>query len=300
MRRFFITSAFCLITVSAAIAQAKPTVLTVTTEPSATVFIDDIRFGRADPSGKLLVRELGGARHVVRVRADGFKETAKTITSASGDVNVPLVRTSDPAELAFQEAEQLLSRDRSAAAEAYRRAIKLRPNYTAAYIGLARALLDSGDSDGALKALRDLRRVAPSNAEASAVEGRIYKETGDESKAIAAFKRSIAQGRGFQPEAYTGLGLLYKEKAEAAGSGNFDEEAANYAEAARDLTTALKQLSGAPDASILYQLLGLVYEKQKKFDDAIRIYNEFLRRFPESNDAPAVRSFIEQLRKQQL
>jgi tetratricopeptide (TPR) repeat protein len=60
----------------------------------------------------------------------------------------------------------------------------------------------------------------------------------------------------------------------------------------------LKQLAGAPDAVILYQLLGLVYEKQKKYDDAIRVYNEFLERFPNSNDAPAVRSFIDQIKKQ--
>ena len=300
IRRFLITAALCVFIVATSISQAKPTVLTVTTEPDATVFIDDIRFGRADSSGKLAVRDLGGSRHIVRVRADGFKETTKTITSASGDVNVPLVKTTDPAEIAFQEAEKLLARDRSAAADAYRKAINLKPNYTAAYIGLARALSDSGDSDGALKALRDLKRVAPANAEASAVEGRIYKENGDDAKAIAAFKRSIVQGHGFQPEAYTGLGLVYKEKAEAAGAaGNFDDEATNYAEAAKNLTTALKQLSGAPDASVLYQLLGLVYEKQKKFDEAIRIYGEFLRRFPDSDEAPTIKSFIEQIKKQQ-
>ena len=299
-RRFLIPLALCVLIVGTGISQVKPTVLTIVSEPSAMVFIDDIRFGITDASGKLVVKNLGGARHIVRIRASGFKEASKTIASSQGDVTLSLVKTTDTAELAFQQAEQLLSRDRSAAADAYRNAIKLKPGYIAAYIGLARVSSDSGDSDGALKTLRDLKRVSPANAEASAVEGRIYKENGDEAKAIAAFKRSIAQGHGFQPEAYTGLGLLYTEKAEAAGgAGNFDDEAANYAEAAKDLTVALKQLSGAPDASILYQLLGLVYEKQKKFDDAIRVYNEFLQRFPDSNDATTVRSFIEQIKKQQ-
>jgi tetratricopeptide (TPR) repeat protein len=279
--------------------QAKGTTLDITSEPNSTVWIDDIRFGTTDPSGKLVVRDLGGTRHIVRVRSDGFKETSKTITQPHGDIRIALVKTTDPAELAFQEAERMLSRDRQKAADAYRRAIKQRENYTAAYIGLARVLSDSGDYDGALAAIRDLRRTAPSNAEASAVEGRIYKEMGDEPKALAAFKRAISQGRGFQPEAYTGLGLLYKEKGEAAGAtGDFDQETANYTEAATDFSTAIKQLSGAPDAVVIYQLLGLVYEKQKKYNDAIRVYNEFLERFPDSNDAPAVRSFIEQIRKQ--
>jgi len=281
-------------------AQSLPaSTLTITSEPSATVFIDDIRFGRTDAAGKLSVKGLSGIRHAVRVRAEGFKETSKSILTSQGEISIPLVKTTEPAELAFQEAERQLSLDRTKAADAYRKAIKLRPTFTAAYIGLARVLSDSGDNDAAMKAIRDLRRITPTNAEASAVEGRIYKDNGDDAKAISAFKRSIAQARGFQPEAYTGLGLLYKEKAETAGAGgNFADEAANYDEATKNLTTALKQLTTAPDAAVLYQLLGLVYERQKKYDDAIRVYNEFLERFPGSNEAPTVRSFIEQLKKE--
>src|SRR4051812_37347974 len=295
-----VVTAFCISLAPSALPQAKKSTLTIVSEPGSTVWIDDIRFGKTDQSGKLVVTDLGGTRHNVRVRADGFKETSKAVISPQGEVNVALVKTTDPAELAFQDAERLGSRDRDKAIEAYRKAISLRPNYPAAYIGLARALSENSDADAALKTIRDLRRIAPTNAEASAVEGRIYRDMGDEPKAIAAFKRSIAQGRGFQPEAYTGLGLLYKEKAEAIGAGgNFNEEAANYNEAAKDLSIALKQLSGAPDAVILYQLLGLVYEKQKKFDDAVRVYNEFLARFPDSSEAPTVRSFIEQIKKQQ-
>ena len=284
-------------TTSSAVSQSRS--LTVVSEPGATVFIDGIRFGRTDKSGKLSIRTLADGHHTLRVRADGFKEIEKPLPAVQGEVKISLVKTADAAELAFQEAEQLTTQDRDKAAEAYRNAIRSRPTYIAAYVGLARVLSDNGDYDGALKAIRDLRRTSPQNAEASAVEGRIYRDSGDEEKAIAAFKRAITQGRGFQPEAYTGLGLLYKEKAEAAGAGgNFADEKKDYNEAAKNLSLALKQLSGAPDAVVLYQLLGLVYERQKRFEDAIRLYNEFLAVFPDSNDAPAVRSFIEQIKKQ--
>jgi tetratricopeptide (TPR) repeat protein len=264
------------------------------------VWIDDVRFGKTGKDGRLAIKSISSGRHTVRVRCDGFGEVSRALLPThSGNLQIELTKTTDKAELAFQEAERLSAVDRDKAADAYRNAIKLRPGYTQAYIGLARVLSESSDLEGALKAIRDLRRTKPANAEASAIEGRIHKDAGEEKQAIAAFKRSIAEGKGFQPEAYTGLGLLYKEKAEGFGAeGNFADETANYDEAAKDLKIALKQLSGAPDAVVLYQLLGLVYERQKKYNDAIAIYEEFLKLFPDSNDAPAVQSFIIQIKKQ--
>mgnify|MGYP002085190936 FL=1 len=132
--------------------------------------------------------------------------------------------------------------------------------------------------------------------EVSAVEGRIYKADGEEEKAIASFKRAIKEGAGFQPEAHTGLGLLYKEKAEGfAASGDFENEAATYKLAAAELKTALAQLSGAEP--VLYELLGNVYEKMQKYAEAIAIYEEYLRLFPETPEATTFRSYIVQVKK---
>lgn len=303
MRRIRILICLCfpILLLSAAAGQmAQVRTITIKSEPKTIVWIDDVRYGRTGEDGTLTIKTVAHGAHTLRLRADGFKETTKAITaSQQGSISVPLVKTDDKAELKYQEAERLSASDRDAAIDAYRQAIKLRPGYTRAYIGLARALSENDDTDGALAAIRDLRRTAPANAEASAIEGRIRKDAGDEAKAIAAFKRSIAEGKGFQPEAYTGLGLLYKERAEGAGgSGDFANEALNYNEAAKNFRIALKQLSGAPDASVLYQLIGLVLERQKKYAEAIALYEEFLRFFPDSNDAPAVQSFIVQLKKQ--
>src|SRR5690606_3859205 len=102
------------------------------------------------------------------------------------------------------------------------------------HLALARNLSESGGHEEALKVIATVRKLSPRNAEASAIVGRILKDIGEEEKAIAAFKRAITEGRGFQPEAYTGLGLLYKARAESAG----DDEAAatrNYNEAAKNL-----------------------------------------------------------------
>ena len=274
--------------------------ITVATEPGAVVWIDDVRYGKTDKGGKLAISTIAAGGHRLRVRADGFKEVSQVLLpTQKGEIKVPLAKTMDEAELAFQKAESLTNADREAAAENYRKAIQLRPKYPDAYIGLARVLMESGDLDGAKDAVNGARKVRPVYPEASAIEGRIYKDLGEETKAIASFKRAITDGKGFQPEAYTGLGLLYKEKAEGdSGNGDFEQETANYTEAGKNLRVALKQLSGAPDTVVIYQLLGLIYERMKKYDDAIAIYEEFLRIFPNSNEADAIRSFITQIKKQ--
>jgi tetratricopeptide (TPR) repeat protein len=296
-KSIFLSAAILVAFVSAVSGQYRS--VTVSTEPSATVWIDGVRYGTADKNGTLEIKTVAAGAHGLRVRADGFKEKAQPLTAMQrGEIRVALVKTEDEAELAFQEGERQATQDREKSAAAYRKAIKLRPNFPEAYLALARVLADGGDPAEAEKAANQARRLRPGYAEASAVLGRIYKDDGEEEKAIAAFKRAVTEGRGFQPEAYAGLGLLYKEKAESAeSSGDYEAGSAAYTESARNLRLSLKQLSGAPDAIVIYQLLGLIYEKQNKTADAIATYEEFLRLFPDAVEATAVQSFITQLKK---
>lgn len=303
--KFFSFGLIAIFSLSASAQKARTTTpatqlktITIVTEPKATVWLDDAKRGETDESGKLTIKySLPGTRKL-RVRADGFKEVSQNLLpTQKGEVKITLTKTTDEAEIAFQQAES--ESDKQKAAELYRQAIKLRPNYAEANLGLARALSDNGENEAALKAIQTARKARPAYAEASAVEGRIYKAENDEEKAVASFKRAITEGKGFQPEALTGLGLLYKEKAEGLGAeGKFAEETANYQIAAGYLGKAVAQLSGAPDAEVIYQFLGLTYEKMKKYKDAIAVYEEFLRTFPDSSETTAVQSFIVQLKKQ--
>lgn len=302
-----LTAAFAFLTMFSGLADGqteKPAAarfraISVVTEPAASVWIDGVGWGKTDKTGRIEIKTLSSGAHSLRVRANGFKEKTLSLSAVQkGEINVSLVKTTDEADLAFQEGERLAFSDREKAIEAYQKAVKLRPNYPEAYVALARVLTETSDTDEALVAIATARKLRPGYAEASAVEGRIHKENGDEAKAVAVFKRSITEGKGFQPEAYAGLGLYYKEKAEGAGaSGDFDNEDINYAEAAKNLKMSLKQLSGAPDTVVIYQLLGLIYEREKKYAEAIAIYEEFLRIFPNSGEATAVRSFIVQIKK---
>ena len=287
------------VSLAAISVSAQLRTLTIVTEPNSLVWIDDVNYGKTDESGKLQLRTFATGTHKIRVRADGFKETAQTLLAAQkGEIKIALVKTTDAAELAFQQAEAMAAVDREKAVALYQKAVKLRPRYAEAFLGLARVYAGLSDFDAALKAVQNARRARPGYPEASAVEGRIYKDEGEEEKAIAAFKRAITEGKGVQPEAHTGLGLLYKEKAESAGAeGDFDSEKEYYLLAAAELRKAATQLAGSPDAVTIFQFLGNSYEKAKMYPEAIKVYQEYIANFPDAEDVVTFRSFIVQLEK---
>src|SRR5215213_4049134 len=122
------------------------TSLTITSEPNAIVWIDEIRRGTTDASGKLTLTKVSAGRHSVRVRADGFKETSAALLPGRRALAVKLLPTTDAAELKFQEAEAAREKARDDASQEkavdlYREAIKLRPAFPAAQVGLARLLM---------------------------------------------------------------------------------------------------------------------------------------------------------------
>jgi Flp pilus assembly protein TadD len=272
---------------STSTASAKS--INVRTEPNAIVWLDEVRRGSTDADGKLAIKNVPAGRHVLRVRASGFKETSMTLTPVQrADVAVRLLRTTDEAELLFQQAEAMREKakdeaGRKEAVELYRRAIKLRPNFAAAHLGLARSLLDLNAYNDALEEVYAAREARPVYAEASAVEGRILRMDADAAAAIKAFKRAIGEAGGFEPEAHTGLALVYEDKGQ-------------YEEAATEFRTAIAQLSDTEP--VLYQLLGAIYEKQEKYKEAVAAYEKYLELAPDGNLAPAIRSVLEQLRKQ--
>ncbi len=295
MKKLLIISVLGLSFAITSVAQKVRTV-TVTTQPTAMVWIDDVKRGTTDESGKLNIKFVATGTRKLRVRAMGFKEVTQSLLPTQNAIKINLVKTTDEAELTFQEAEKMLTVDRAKAIELYQKAASLRPKYAEVYVAMARAMSDSGDNESALAAIAKARKARPIYPEASAVEGRIYKNDGNEAKAIASFKRAIKEGQGFQPEAHTGLGLLYKEKAEGfASEGDFENETANYQITANELKIALAQLAGAEP--ILYEMLGVTYEKMKKFKEAIAVYEEFLRMFPDSNEVVTYRSYIVQAKK---
>lgn len=279
---------------SAASAQPRSTApgpagssFTITTEPGAIVWIDEIRRGVTDASGRLQLKNVSASRHTVRVRAMGFKEVTVPLVAGRRTLAVKLVRTNDRAELLFQQAEEARekARDdaaRQKAAEIYEEVIKLRQAFPAAHLGLARVLLDLNQYQKALAEIDAARRTRPVYPEASAVEGRIHREAAFTEDAIESFRRAIREAKGFQPEAHTGLARIF-------------EEQGNHAEAEAEYRKAIAQL--ADSEPVIYQLLGAAYEKQQKYKEAVAAYQKYLALAPNGSLAPAIRSMIDQLRR---
>src|SRR5687768_991815 len=159
--KVLIALAFLLFVTATISAQAP---LVITTEPNAVVWIDEIRRGTADASGKLSVAKVSPGRHTVRVRANGFKETSVPLAPGRRTLAVKLLATTDQAELLFQQAETARekARDEAAlqkAAGIYREAIKLRPAFPAAHVGLARVLMDLNEFKEAHTHIEAARRT---------------------------------------------------------------------------------------------------------------------------------------------
>ena len=295
--RFLVALALTLFLNSAASAQRRAVVksaaplsastVTITTEPNAVIWIDEIRRGQTDASGKLEIKKVSAGAHTLRVRAMGFKETSARLLPGKRSVSLKLLPTSDQAELLFQQAEAAReqARDddsRRKAEDLYNEALKIRSVFPAAHVGLARVLLDLNEYRKALGEIDAARRTRPVFAEASAVEGRIQREAAFTEEAIAAFRRSIREAKGFQPEAHVGLARVLEEKGQ-------------YAEATAEYRKALDQLSDSEP--VIYQLLGAAYEKQQKYKDAVAAYEKYLQLAPNGSLAPALRSIIDQLRR---
>ena len=269
-------------------ASALPIVLTIiTTEPNAIVWIDDVRRGVTDAAGRLELKKISAGRHALRVRAMGFREVTLPVPPGRKSITVKLTRTTDAAELAFQQAEDAReqARDEAArqkAAELYRATLKLRSAYPAAHLGLARVLLDLNQFEPALDEIQAARGARPVYPEASAVEGRIYREAAFTDDAIKSFRRAIREARGFQPEAHVGLARVFEDKGQ-------------YAEAIAEFRKAIDQLSDSEP--VIYQLLGAAYERQQQYKEAVAAYEKYLELAPNGSLAPALRSIIDQLRR---
>jgi tetratricopeptide (TPR) repeat protein len=73
------------------------------------------------------------------------------------------------------------------------------------------------------------------------------------------------------------------------------EERGQSAEAIAEFKKAIEQLSDSEP--VIYQMLGAAHEKVQQYKEAIAAYEKYLELAPNGSLAPAVRSIMDQLRR---
>jgi tetratricopeptide (TPR) repeat protein len=144
-------------------------------------------------------------------------------------------------------------------------------------------LLDLNEFKEARAEIDAARRTRTIYPEASAVEGRIDREEGFTDESIRSFRRAIREGGGFQPEAHVGLARVLEDKGE-------------FAEAVVEFKKAIDQLSDSEP--VIYQMLGAAYEKIEKPKEAVAAYEKYLQLAPNGSYAGAIRSILNQLKRE--
>ncbi len=107
------------------------------------------------------------------------------------DAPVPIAVAPATADQWIARATELEERDPVAAIDAYRRALRLRPETTEAWINLGRLFAESGDSTAAHDCFRSALDLDPADATAYYNLGVLAQDAGTESDAIALYRRAL-------------------------------------------------------------------------------------------------------------
>jgi predicted TPR repeat methyltransferase len=152
-----------------------------------------------------------------------------------------------------------LTRNQLVSAEiAFVRAIELKPDYVLAYKNLARVMIQSEEYEKAVDLLYKAVTINPDCHDSWGLLGKSYRNTGDYDNALNAYEKEIL----LMPdkiECYNDLGLTYMCQ------GKLDKA----------LECFQKVLRKSNMAEVQYNI-GLVYQKQYKYQQAVESYNEAL------------------------
>jgi tetratricopeptide (TPR) repeat protein len=107
------------------------------------------------------------------------------------DAPIPVAVPPATADQWLARAMELEERDPVAAIDAYRRALRLRPETTEAWINLGRLFAESGDATAAHDCFRSALDLDPGDATAYYNLGVIAQDAGNEADAIALYRRAL-------------------------------------------------------------------------------------------------------------
>jgi superkiller protein 3 len=183
------------------------------------------------------------------------------------------VNANPTAEALFNLAEAYLYHyDRARAIDAYRRALVIRPDYLPCANNLGKALLDSGDAEGAVKVLRDeVDKGGGGDAELVYNLAVAEARKGDSDAAVDAYRKAISL-RPDYAEAHNNLGVLLGSRDGKQGLVGM----------LREFQAALR---GRPRYALASYNLGVVLLSRGETEPAIASFRDALQDDPKMSDA---------------
>jgi tetratricopeptide (TPR) repeat protein len=152
------------------------------------------------------------------------------------------------------------------------RAIAVAPDNAAYHEKLGTVLIELKDWSGAKKALEKTTELEPGLFKAYYKLAQVLEELDDQQGALHRYTAAIEKGPSFLP-AYNALGGLYADLGYLDHAVQVSKEALKVAQ------------PGSEEAAKIHNLLGTVYQQQKKFDEASQEFRAALEIMPGMRDA---------------
>lgn len=192
---------------------------------------------------------------------------------ASGRVALdPIARPPDPAEEFNNKGLAAASKGyHDEAIDHYDSAIKINPNFAAAYVNRAVSRYQKRDPDTALADLGRALQINPHHAEAYNHRAVLYSSIGRFDEAIQDLTRSLDLG----PSApvFYARGLVYLERGRKK-TGQFSRDGSDFRSAIQDFTHAIQMDS---KHALAYCQRGLVYQAMKEYPTALTNLTEAIK-----------------------
>ena len=209
-------------------------------------------------------------------RAHGDLDEAVALLERAAQANPGSAAAQSNLALALEDKGDL-----PAAERAYRKALSLDDSAVMTRVNLALLLIDLGKGQEALKHLRQSMPEAEGNRAALLASGNGFRRAGDADAAGAAMQAAVAAGEAATPALLSELALAQR----AAG----DREAA--------IATLEKALQMDAKYATAHYLLGNMLAGAKKFTEAKKHYQRYLKLDPNGPHAKRARERLEMVRK---
>jgi tetratricopeptide (TPR) repeat protein len=256
-----------------------------------------------DRTGKFNFSGMAPAIYIVTVRMQGYKEIQQQVDLQTtprsyqqyqlipekiGDEVSPapaeMVDATIPAEAQKEyetgRAELLEHKKIDSGIGHLEKAIKVYPGYTAAHLLLATALVDRQQYERAERELRRVLEIDPQSSSALFTLGEIYRRQKKYDEAEKTLQDGLKLEPG-SPQGHLNLGRVYYDQGDITKAGP-------------EVGRALKL---KPDFAEAYLLAGNLFLRARRVEDALKMYEQYLRLEPKGQFAAQTREQVNKIKK---